>query len=290
MKLVRFGEDRIGVVTGRGVVDVTHLSPVPAAIWPPIGMVALIAAFDRLRPEVEAAAQTGAAVPLDSVRLLAPVIWPNKLLAYPANYYKHIEEMSSRNRADINGFFLKAASSIVGPRDAIVLPELPGREIHHECELAIFIGKGGRHIPREAALDHIFGYACLMDMTVRGQEERVMRKSFDSFTPIGPWIVTRDEIADPGGLDMELTVNGEIRQKANTRDLILDIPGMISLASSVTTLQPGDIIATGTPEGVGPLRGGDSVTIRIAGVGEMTLPVVQGKGGGNIAFNRPRAA
>jgi 2-keto-4-pentenoate hydratase/2-oxohepta-3-ene-1,7-dioic acid hydratase in catechol pathway len=289
MKLASFDEDRIGVVRADGIVDVTDLTPLPAGIWPPVGMVALIADFDARRPAIEQVVREGPARPLGAVRLNSPVRWPNKLLAYPANYHKHIEEMRSANRADINGFFLKANSSISGPAEPIVLPDLPDREIHHECELAIFIGRGGRHIPEAEALEHIFGYACLMDMTVRGKEERVMRKSYDSFCPIGPWIVTCDEVADPTCLDLELWVNQERRQKANTRDLILGIREMIALASSVATLHPGDIIATGTPEGVGPLRDGDKVTIRIQSVGEMTVDVVQGTGGRNIAFDRTRS-
>ena len=158
-----------------------------------------------------------------------------------------------------------------------MLPDLPSREIHHECEVALIIGKGGRHIPVADAMDHLFGYSCLIDVTVRGKEERVMRKSYDTFTPIGPALVTADEVGDPGNLDMKLWVNDELRQHASTRDLIVDIPNMIALASSVSTLEPGDVIATGTPEGVGPIRDGDKVTIEIERVGRMTVPVRQGQ-------------
>ena len=148
-----------------------------------------------------------------------------------------------------------------------------GREIHHECELGIVIGRAGRHIPRARAFEHIFGYACLIDLVVRGDEERVMRKSYDTFCPFGPWIVTADEVPDAQNLQTRLWVNDELRQNANTRDLILDIPGMIELASRVATLLPGDIIATGTPEGVGPVVVGDRVRIQIDQVGEMQLQV-----------------
>jgi 2-keto-4-pentenoate hydratase/2-oxohepta-3-ene-1,7-dioic acid hydratase in catechol pathway len=154
-----------------------------------------------------------------------------------------------------------------------VLPNLPGREIHHECELGIVIGKGGRHIARADAYSHVFGYACLIDMVVRGTEERVMRKSYDTFCPFGPWIVTADEVPDPANLQARLWVNGVLKQDANTRDLIVDIPEMIAIASRVATLYPGDIIATGTPEGVGPVQRGDRVRIAIEQVGEMTLDV-----------------
>ncbi|WP_322761850.1 fumarylacetoacetate hydrolase family protein [Frankia sp. Cr2] len=292
MRLVRFAAGAvaaIGVIRdaddrGAQVVDITDISPVPADSWPPVADVALIAAFDELRPRIVEALATRPGVALTLVRLLAPVGWPSKLLAYPANYHAHIAEMTSKNRADRNGFFLKTPSSLSGPADPIVLPDLPGRQVHHECELAIIVGRGGRHISRADALGHIFGYSCLIDVTVRGSEERVMRKSYDTFTPLGPWIVTADEIADPDHLDLALTVNGELRQKANTRSLIVDVREMIVLASSVTTLHPGDVIATGTPEGVGPLRAGDEVTITIESVGTMSVPVVQGVGGTNIAF------
>jgi 2-keto-4-pentenoate hydratase/2-oxohepta-3-ene-1,7-dioic acid hydratase in catechol pathway len=171
-----------------------------------------------------------------------------------------------------------------------VLPALANREIHHECELAIIIGKGGRSISRERALEHIFGYSCLIDVVVRGKEERVMRKSFDSFCPMGPHITTSDEVPCYGDIDLELRVNGELRQKANTRDLIVDVPEMIAMASSVMTLYPGDVIASGTPAGVGRLKADDRVLIRIAGVGEMTLNVQQGKDGAHPVWNKAPAA
>src|SRR6185295_929942 len=151
------------------------------------------------------------------------------------------------------------------------------------------IGKGGRDIPLASALDHIFGYSCLLDLVVRGKEERVMRKSFDTFCPLGPWIVTADEIADPFDITLALRVNGEVRQQANTRDLIVDIPNMITMASSTMTLFPGDIIATGTPSGVGPLAAGDRVVSTIHGVGELSLDVVQGKQGYHPIWDKPAA-
>lgn len=301
MKLARFNGNRVGVVNDQQLIDISDLLPVPPEFWPPVSMIKLIAQFDELKPRIQQAVKERKGVPLASVRLESPVVWPNKLIAYPANYARHGEEMKvfiaatqgpqavSSGAANTLGFFLKAPSSISGPADPIVLPELPGKQIHHECEMAIFIGKGGRHIPLAEAKSHIFGYACLVDVTVRGQQERVMRKSYDSFTPIGPYIVTADEVPDPDNLDLELWVSGERRQKANTRDLIVNVPNMISMAASVTTLYPGDIIAIGTPEGVGPLKAGDELTITIHGVGSMTLPVVAGKGGSNMAFEGGKA-
>jgi len=284
MKLASFDHGRIGVVQDDRITNISDLVPAPPGFWPPVAMVQLIADFDALKPRIEDAVGKRQSAPLTSVRLEAPVQWPNKLIAYPANYHAHAKEMQSTYRADSQGFFLKANSSISGPCDPIVLPAIKGPEVHHECELAIFIGRGGRGISLQDAMNHIFGYACLMDMTVRGKQERVMRKSFDTFCPIGPYIVTADEVSDPANLDLQLTVNGAVKQKANTRDLVLDIPNMIVMASSVMTLYPGDIIATGTPEGVGPLAAGDEVTITIAQVGSMTLSVVQGDIGDSLAF------
>lgn len=285
MRLVRFNEGRIGVLVGDRVHDVTAAVGLDPAAWPPVGMIQLIHNFAALKGKLEQATRQGG-VPLASVRLLAPIVWPHNLFAYPVNYIAHQTEMASTHRADLNGYFLKATSSISGPQDPIVLPDLPSREIHHECELALIIGKGGRHIAVEKALDHVFGYSCLMDITVRGKEERVMRKSYDTFTPIGPALVTADEVGDTRDLDMKLWVNKDLRQHASTRDLIVDIPNMVALASSVSTLEPGDVIATGTPEGVGPIRRGDTVTIEIERVGRMSVPVEQGTGGYNMAIRK----
>lgn len=280
MKLFRFNGGRIGVSLNNKTAgkseessyDITDALGIDPAAWPPVQMVQLIAGFEeRMRGIFDHPGTR--AIDRNAVRLDVPIEWPNKLLAYPVNYVKHGEEMKSKNRADLNGFFLKANSSLSGPNDPIVLPDLPEREIHHECELGIVIGKGGKNISREEAWDHIFGYACLVDMVVRGNEERVMRKSYDTFCPFGPWITTADEVPDPAQLQARLWINGELRQNANTRDLIVDIPGMIELASKVATLYPGDIIATGTPEGVGPVKRGDKLRIAIEHVGEMTLDV-----------------
>jgi 2-keto-4-pentenoate hydratase/2-oxohepta-3-ene-1,7-dioic acid hydratase in catechol pathway len=296
MKLARFNGGRVGLVEGAEVVDITQREGIDPAAWPPVSMVQVIARHARA-PEKLAAKLAGLPrLRLADVRLECPIDWPNKVIAYPANYHAHIDEqkhtkigMISNFAANGQGFFLKSNSSLSGPADAIVLPPIKGREIHHECELAIVIGKGGRDISPDTALDHIFGYACLLDLVVRGKEERVMRKSFDTFCPLGPWIVTADEIAEPADIELELRVNGELRQKANTRDLIVDIPAMIHMASSTMTLFPGDIIATGTPSGVGPIVAGDRVVSTIRGVGELALDVVQGERGYHDIWDKPAA-
>jgi 2-keto-4-pentenoate hydratase/2-oxohepta-3-ene-1,7-dioic acid hydratase in catechol pathway len=206
------------------------------------------------------------------------------VIAYPVNYHAHGKEMQVSYRAANQGFFLKPNSSLSGAGEPIVLPRIPGRAVHHECELAIIIGRTGRNIERSNWRDYVFGYSCLLDMVVRGREERVMRKAYDTFCPVGPWITTADEVADPGTLQARLWVNGELRQNANTRDLVLDIPGMIETASAVMTLYPGDIIATGTPEGVGPVVSGDQIRIEIERIGAMSVNVIQGTGGFTEVF------
>ena len=287
MRIARFNGGRIGIVVGDMLHDVTAVAGVDPAEWPPVGMVRVIARFTQLKDALVAAARSAPALSLADVRLETPVAWPNKIIAYPTNYRDHAAEMSASTHADVQGYFLKASSSLCGPSDAIELPDIPGREIHHECEIALVIGKQGRHIAAARAFDHVFGYACLLDITIRGKEERVMRKSFDTFTPVGPWIATADEIPDPADIKMRLWVNAEKRQEASTRDLIVNIPRMIEIASSASTLYPGDLIATGTPAGVGPLRAGDMVTIEVDNVGHMTLPVITAKAGANPVFTSP---
>lgn len=292
MQIASFEGGRIGVIQDTFVVDVTDTLGL-AGGWPPIGMLQLIAQYDRVQPLLVSPDESCPKKRLAHIRLETPLVWPNKIVAFPANYRAHIDEMRnagmlvSRRPASGQGFFLKANSSLSGPSDPIILPNLSGREIHHECELAVIIGARGRSIDSAQAMRHVFGYACLLDLVVRGKEERVMRKSFDTFCPLGPYITTVDEVPDPSDIDLHLTVNGEVRQRANTRDLIVNIPEMIAMASSVMTLFPGDIIATGTPEGVGPLREGDKLRISIKGVGSMSLDVVQGKDGDHSVWRQP---
>jgi len=295
MKIASFDQGRIGLIEGDSIIDVSDIIGHEPVAWPPTGMLRFIASFDRIKPQILERSRTAERIPLAKVQLNCPVAWPNKVIAYPANYHAHIDEMKtgtgliSTFNASGQGFFLKANSSLSGPSDPIILPALPDREIHHECELAIIIGKGGRSISRERAVEHIFGYSCLIDVVVRGKEERVMRKSFDSFCPMGPYLTTADEIPRYDDIDLELSVNGELRQKANTRNLIVDVPEMIAMASSVMTLCPGDIIASGTPAGVGPIKAGDRIAIKIERVGEMILDVKQGTDGAHPVWKKAPA-
>jgi 2-keto-4-pentenoate hydratase/2-oxohepta-3-ene-1,7-dioic acid hydratase in catechol pathway len=288
MKLIRYNEGRIGVMADdTHLVDLSALLGVDTAAWPPVDANRLIARFDEWRPRIEAHMAGAPRIALSSVTVRTPVPWPNKVIAYPVNYHDHGREMQAGYRADHQGFFLKPPSSLSGAGEPIELPVVPGREVHHEAELGIVIGRQCRGIALEDWKDVVFGYTCLLDMVVRGREERVFRKAFDTFCPVGPWIVTADEVGDPTALEMRLWVNGQDRQNANTRDLVLDIPGMVQMAAAVMTLYPGDIIATGTPAGVGPVQSGDTVRITIERVGEMSIPVVQGTLGQTPVFARP---
>ena len=296
MRLVSFGNGRIGVVHVGNVIDVTDIAGAEPGAWPPVGMVRFIAQWDRSRAAVLDAVHSRPGRALDELRLDAPVQWPNKVIAFPANYHEHIDEMKgvgtgviSSFKASGQGFFLKANSSLSGPADSIVLPPLAGREIHHECELGIIIGKRGRGISHADSRSYVFGFTCLLDMVVRGKEERVMRKSYDTFCPTGPWITTADEIVDFDNIEMRLRVNGEERQSASTRNLIVNIPDMIAMSSAVMKLQPGDIIASGTPAGVGPVEEGDVIEIEIDGVGSMRLPVTRGTVGDHPVWDKEKA-
>jgi 2-keto-4-pentenoate hydratase/2-oxohepta-3-ene-1,7-dioic acid hydratase in catechol pathway len=170
------------------------------------------------------------------------------------------------------GVFLKANSSVIGSGGVIRLPYLD-KPIHHEVELAVVIGRTARHVSVEKALDFVFGYTCGLDITVRSTEDRSTRKSFDTFTPLGPWVVTPDEVGDPHNLELHCWVNGVLRQQANTRDLIFNVAELIAYTSSVMTLWPGDVILTGTPAGVGPITDGDRLLVEIEKVGRLEVTV-----------------
>jgi 2-keto-4-pentenoate hydratase/2-oxohepta-3-ene-1,7-dioic acid hydratase in catechol pathway len=215
------------------------------------------------------------------VRLLSPVANPGKIIGAPVNYQLHLDE--SRADAGINfgtqvktiheyGVFLKATSSLIGAGEAVVV-DWDERRTDHEIELAVVIGKAGFRIAEADALDHVAGYAIGLDMTIRGTEDRSFRKSLDTFSVLGPHLVTADELGDPGALDFELKVDGETRQKANTRDLILGVPELIAYASRAYTLYPGDVIMTGTPEGVAPVSPGNVMHAWMEGIGEMEVRV-----------------
>jgi 2,4-diketo-3-deoxy-L-fuconate hydrolase len=282
VQICRFDNDRLGLVEGDTVRDVTAaLDILPRHAYPLPRHDPLVANLAALRPRIESLAAGAPRQPLAGVKLLSPIANPGKILAAPVNYRKHLEEARGdpaihhqKQVAEIQkvGLFLKATSSLVGPSEGIALRHLDRRN-DHEIELAAIIGKSGRDIPRARAFEHIAGYCIGLDMTVRGPEERSLRKSVDSFTVLGPWFVTADAIVNPSELDLRLAVNGELRQQANTRNLILSIPELIEFATSFYTVHPGDILLTGTPEGVGPVQPGDRLVAEIEGIGRMEVGV-----------------
>ena len=266
MRLVCFNGGRLGVVRDNVVVDVGDAAGAARDEWPPVQMLRLIARFGALRAELDEAARVRDGVPLEEVRLEAPLVFPGKIVAAPLNYRRHIEEMRPLVSRELHaieryGVFLKAPSSIVGPGATIELP-YPERRTDHEVELGVVIGRTARNVAASEAMRHVFGYTGVLDITVRGDEDRSTRKSFDGFTPVGPWLATADEVRDPGALRLRLWLNGELRQDGNTSDMIWGIPRLVEYASHVMTLHPGDLIATGTPEGVSPLAPGDEITDR----------------------------
>jgi 2-keto-4-pentenoate hydratase/2-oxohepta-3-ene-1,7-dioic acid hydratase in catechol pathway len=279
VRLYCFDEHRIGVGTGAdALVDVTSLV---ADVVPESRMAALIAAWQRLRGSLQDASTSGIALALDRVTLRAPLPAPRNVIAAPVNYRRHQEEMGGvggvYTGAEIQTIetyagFIKASSSVIGPDEAIRLP-FPDRRFDHEAEVGVVIGARAASVSRGRALDHVFGYVPLLDITMRGSEDRSYRKSFDTFTPIGPAIVTADEVPDPAAIDFALTVGGELRQRANTRDLIYDIPRLVELYSAGMALEPGDLIATGTPEGVGQITPGDEVVLSLEGIGRLVMQV-----------------
>jgi 2-keto-4-pentenoate hydratase/2-oxohepta-3-ene-1,7-dioic acid hydratase in catechol pathway len=276
MKIVIFNEDVLGIVKGDSVVDVSHLADWNALI-PRESFLRLMDNFDEIKVRIESEIETCPSYLLSNVTLKSPVPGTGKIWAAPVNYRNHQKEMNELfNNAPRTieelGLFLKSPDSLSGPNDPIVLP-FKDRRTDHEAELGYVIGKKAKNISSSEAKDYIFGYFALLNISIRGNEERTWRKSFDTFTPIGPWIVTSDEIENPNDLDMQLWVNDELRQDGNTKYLIYDCFKCFEVANQDMTLQPGDIIATGTPAGVGPIKSGDRVRIKIERIGEFTVDV-----------------
>ena len=221
----------------------------------------------------------------DEVRLLAPLANPPRVFCIGLNYRDHAIE-SGMEIPKFPVVFFKMTPSIVGPGDAIVLPGIT-KEPDYEAEFAFVIGKGGFQISAASAMDHVYGYTIINDVSARdiqfSTSQWSLSKSLPTFCPMGPAIVTADEVTDPHALDVQLTIDGEILQSSNTRELIFKIPALIEYISSITPLLPGDIVSTGTPYGVGLgrnpkrwLNPGETVSITIEGLGTLTNPVVAG--------------
>jgi 2-keto-4-pentenoate hydratase/2-oxohepta-3-ene-1,7-dioic acid hydratase in catechol pathway len=289
MRLCRFDENRLGVVDGDVVRDVTAAHDVlPQVRYPLPASDPLVANLPAVLARARTIAAGAPAMPLAGRRLLSPVAYPGKLVAAPVNYQTHLDEVRADKTLHHNtashtitiqsaGLFLKANSSLVGAGEGVVIRK-PDRRTDHEVELAVVIGTTASHVTAADALRYVAGYTIGLDITIRGTEDRSFRKSVDTHSVLGPWLVTADEIANPGTLDLEIAVNGEQRQKSNTSRLILGVPELIELASSFYTLHPGDVMFTGTPEGVSPIEAGDEIVATIEQIGTMRVRVRTAEG------------
>jgi 2-keto-4-pentenoate hydratase/2-oxohepta-3-ene-1,7-dioic acid hydratase in catechol pathway len=280
VKLATFtheGRTRIGVVQSGEVVDLAAASP-----GLPQEMCAFLAAGSAAMARAREAVSAGTRLPLNAVRLEA-VVRPSKFLAVGLNYADHIAE-TGRPAPDFPTIFTKQRSCVNGPYDPIHLPRASS-ELDYEGELGFVIGRRCRHVPKERAAEVIAGYTVVNDVSVRDWQRRspnfTLGKSWDTHGPVGPWIVTPDEVGDPHALRLRTWVNGELRQDSNTRHLIHNCFDVVALLSTVMTLEPGDLVATGTPSGVGIgfqppryLKAGDVVRVEIERIGAIENRVI----------------
>jgi 2-keto-4-pentenoate hydratase/2-oxohepta-3-ene-1,7-dioic acid hydratase in catechol pathway len=281
LKLCRYNDDRLGVVKGSDIYDVTDvLERLPAQHWPAPPGDQLISNLSSIVAALRVRDFGSPACLVSEAHFQNPVPNAGKIVAAPVNYEKHLAEARAsllgrgkdNQRIAEAGLFLKAPSSLVGASEGVIL-RFPDRRSDHEIELVAVIGRECSECVAVHALNFVSAYTIGLDMTLRGKEDRSFRKSIDSYTVLGPWIVTADEIADPDSLDLEIRVNGEVRQQANTRDLLADVRNLISWASFWYTLHPGDVIMTGTPEGVSEVHDGDVLDCSIEGIGSMQVRV-----------------
>ncbi len=279
MRLVLFefpgkGDVGPGVLTNEGVVNVADAVPVGHS--PQLTMQGIIDDFDRLRPELERRVRTSQALPLASVRLRAPLPRPGKILACIANYWEH----GALEARPLN-MFLKSPDAVIGPGDTIMLPEFAEPWIFmHEAELALVIKGPAKMVKRENWKSAVFGYTGMIDVSARGEGRRTWKtgswlgKSFDTFAPIGPCIATADEIPNPNDVHVQFWVDGQLRHNYNTDDMEHLVPELVEFATTIMTLNSGDLIACGTNhEGLGPLQDGEVVDFEIHGIGRMRLHV-----------------
>ena len=277
MRICRFGNS-YGMICGDTVIDIT--THVNNAEIPGYGD-ALIRALPGLRGRDRELQSGSIRLPLSDVALLSPIRNPTKILAAPNNFREHSAEMNASGTVksslmasmDEVGFFLKATSSLVGPSEGIAV-RFPERRTDYEVEAVVVIGEVVRGpVSAADALKYVAGYSVGLDITLRGPEERSQRKSIDSYSVLGPWLVTVDEVPDLSLLNMRLSVNGEARQSVGLSDMLFNAAEQIAYASQFYTLYPGDLIYTGTPSGVGPIRGGDVIRAEIESIGAMEVKV-----------------
>jgi 2-keto-4-pentenoate hydratase/2-oxohepta-3-ene-1,7-dioic acid hydratase in catechol pathway len=281
MRLVTFeieGRAHPGAVTDGSVVDLTS-----AGFSTLLDLIEHFTVGSSQIQKLIADPPRTAKYPLTQVKLLAPIGRPRKLICVGLNYLDHAKETGAEVPKTPT-IFNKFATAVIGPGENIVLPKV-SKSPDYEAELAFVIGPGGRNISAKDWEKHVFGYTIVNDVSARDYQKAtsqwLMGKTFDTFAPIGPWIVTTDEIRDPHALKIQLEINGERLQDSNTRELIFKIPELVAFLSSVFTLEAGDIVSTGTPAGVGftrkpPrfLRAGEEVVVKVEGIGELRNPIV----------------
>ncbi len=268
MKFVFYNEFQPGLLKGSKVIDIKDLLEKNTRN-PQLLLESFISNFEKLKPRLEDALDDRSGVPLQSVRLRQPVPKPSLLLCGIGGYKEGEDRMSPLD------FFLKGWTSIIGPGDTVVLPPFQARIFNHEAELGVIIGKTTKNISKEEAMNSVFGYTTFNDISGRDVPDTRgfwPQKSFDTFGPMGPALVTKDEIPNPYDLDVKLWVNGKIRQNYNTDDMSHDIPDKLKFLSDVCTLNTGDLVSCGTNHhGLGPLQDGDVVDIEIERIGQMTV-------------------
>jgi len=273
MKLAYFDDFKLGVVKGDRIVDVSAVVAAIPHTGPHDLISGLIARFAEYRSPIEAAA-SGAGVALASVRLRPPLPKPTTIVCMAVNY---MEDGTRTEPAPINAF-LKSPAAIIGPGDTMELPDVPAKVFEGEAEFAVVIGKRAKNVRAADAMSHVFGYVNFIDGSARGLPPTgntfYQMKSRDTFAPIGPYIVTADEIADPQKLAITLTVNGAVKQKFNSDDMAHKIPRCIEWVSAIHTLEPGDILATGTNHrGLNAFHDGDVVELETQGLGRLQIKV-----------------
>ncbi len=273
MKIAFFNDYRMGIVVGSNIVDVTEVVGDIPHLSPSDQLNGLIEQFPQYRTKLEEASK-GSGVPLSEVSIRPPHPRPNNIVAMAVNY---MEDGTRDEPAPINAFH-KSSNSVIGDNDTIVIPDVPASIFEHEAELSLVIGKRATQVKQEDAYDYIFGYLNFIDVSARGLlppgNTFYQMKSRDTFAPMGPWIVTADEISDPQSLPIKLWVNGELKQNFNSDDMAHKIPRIIEWVTSIHTLEPGDIVATGTNHrGLSALMDGDKVEMEIDGLGILHLGV-----------------
>jgi 2-keto-4-pentenoate hydratase/2-oxohepta-3-ene-1,7-dioic acid hydratase in catechol pathway len=274
MRLMFFDDFRLGVLKGDTVVDVSDVVRDIPRVGPQDVIAGLIARFADYKPALEKVVASGKGVPVAGVRIRPPLPRPHNIDCMAVNY---MEDGTRAEPAPINAFH-KSPSGVIGDGDTMVLPDVPATIFEGEAELALVIGKRASNVPAAKAMDHVFGYTCFIDGSARGLPPAgntfYQMKSRDTFAPIGPWIVTADEIPDPHRLQLRLWVNGTLMQTFNTDDMAHRIPRCIEWVSSIHTLEPGDVLATGTNHrGLNPFQDGDRVEIEIERVGRLRFKV-----------------